>query len=68
MKGTVFISVPTREADTLNPQKMKHEKKGCFVMSCITPGVGFPKPWNCRRRHSFIDNKSPQEWEMEKAA
>jgi len=24
--------------------------------------------YNCRRRHSFIDNKSPQEWEMEKAA
>ena len=24
--------------------------------------------YNCRRRHSFIENKSPQQWEMEKAA
>ena len=24
--------------------------------------------YNCRRRHSFIGNKSPGEWEMEKAA
>ncbi len=24
--------------------------------------------YNCRRRHSFIGNKSPQQWEMEKAA
>jgi putative transposase len=24
--------------------------------------------YNCRRRHSFINNKSPQKWEMEKAA
>ena len=24
--------------------------------------------YNCRRRHSFIGNKSPREWEMEKAA
>ncbi len=24
--------------------------------------------YNCRRRHSFIENKSPQQWELEKAA
>jgi len=24
--------------------------------------------YNCRRRHSFIANKSPQQWELEKAA